>query len=166
MRNYFFTSLLFFLSSCINNTNGVSQKDGPGDTYTVNSEDPEMAKTIETAKQTLNLFDGALQNRNDSMNNFSLKLRFAITNGGKQLWIDDIQIEKGNYVGVTGNRPYRVKGLRLGDTIKVNKPDITDWMYLENNILHGGYTTRLLRNRMGAGERKEFDAATVYKITD
>jgi uncharacterized protein YegJ (DUF2314 family) len=166
MRNYFFASLLLILISCTNNTNNTPQKEGPGDTYTVNSNDPEMTKASEKAMQTLYQFDLALKNKTDSQNNFSLKVRFTIDNGGEQLWIDDIQIENGNYTGVVGNRPYWIKGLHLGDTIKVNKPDITDWMYLENNILHGGYTTRLLRNRMSSSERKDFDAALLYKIAE
>lgn len=166
MKDYLFAFFILSLTSCINKNNDTPQKEGPGDTYTVNSDDPEMNKATETARQKFYLFEQALRGRTDSMNNFSLKVRFAVKDGGEQLWIDDIQIDNGNYIGVVGNRPYWVKGLHLGDTIKVSKPDITDWMYLENNVLHGGYTTRLLRNRMSSDERKEFDAALLYKIED
>lgn len=166
MRNHFFFFLVLLISSCHNNAADVTQKNGPGDTYTVNSDDAEMNKATEKAKQTLYQFDLALKIKTDSQNNFSLKVRFPIKDGGEQLWIDDIYIENGNYIGVVGNRPYWVKEIKLGDTIKVNKPDISDWMYLENNILRGGYTTRLLRSRMSSSERKEFDAALLYKIEE
>ena len=44
--------------------------------------------------------------------------------------------------------------------------DITDWMYVDKGILQGGYTIKLIRNRMSKEERAKFDAGFPFKILD
>ena len=48
--------------------------------------------------------------------------------------------------------------------MEINRNEISDWMYIKNSVLHGGYTIRLLRDRMTEEERKEFDASIEMKI--
>ena len=59
-----------------------------------------------------------------------------------------------------------MSNLKLNDTIRINKKDISDWMYLDNDILRGGFTIKLLRLRMTASERAEFDSVRFYKMGD
>ena len=48
--------------------------------------------------------------------------------------------------------------------VSFDPDDITDWMYIEDGRLIGGYTTRLLRERMSPEERKQLDASAPYKF--
>jgi uncharacterized protein YegJ (DUF2314 family) len=57
-----------------------------------------------------------------------------------------------------------VKTVKTGDKIKVRKDTISDWMYVENNRLVGGYTVRILRNRLSLVQRKALDDSVPYKI--
>lgn len=41
---------------------------------------------------------------------------------------------------------------------------ISDWMYIEDGYLVGGYTTRVIRDRMTEEERKKHDAQAPYKF--
>jgi uncharacterized protein YegJ (DUF2314 family) len=43
---------------------------------------------------------------------------------------------------------------------------VTEWMYVENGYLVGGYTTRLIRSRLSGHERESMDATAPNKIRD
>ena len=59
---------------------------------------------------------------------------------------------------IVDNLPEYASDLQLWDIVKVSPEDITDWMYTKNDTLIGGYTIRVLRNRMTADEREQFDS--------
>ena len=133
--------------------------------YKVGEDDAEMNKAIEKAKQTLDSFDYAFKNNSRVFTFFGLKKRFEENGNVEHIWIGNIQGEtNGKYVGVIDNLPEKIKSIKLGDTIEIDKKDISDWMYLKNSELHGGYTIRLLRERMTVDERKKFDAESGMKI--
>jgi uncharacterized protein YegJ (DUF2314 family) len=56
--------------------------------------------------------------------------------------------------------------VKMGEKVLIDKKDITDWMYLDNNTLKGGYTIRVIYNRMSKEERKKFAATLRFKIED
>jgi uncharacterized protein YegJ (DUF2314 family) len=92
---------------------------------------------------------------------FALKTKFDSPDGAEHIWVKDIEIKNGRYFGVIDNAPTSIPNLKVGDAIEVH--NITDWMYIDNGVLRGGYTIRLLRDRMSAEERKAFD--TEYGVT-
>ena len=160
------TSLLFLfisLSNC-NSNNKVERKNEPT-IYKVSQDDAEMNRAIEKARQTIDSFDYAFKTNSRVFTFFGLKKRFEENGNVEHIWIGNIQgIENGKYVGVIDNLPEKIKSIKLGDTIEINKKDISDWMYLKNSKLHGGYTIRLLRERMTENERKQFDSESGIKI--
>lgn len=160
--------IAFFILSCNSKT---QQKQIVGKDSTniiiVDQDDKEMEAAINTAQSSLPKFDSALFSNNPAYNSFSLKVRFAYgNNNGEHIWLKDITKKQGEYVGIVNNEPEYVPNLKLDDTIKVNKKDISDWMYFDNDILRGGFTMRLLRERMTPKERAEFDSSISYKIDD
>ena len=52
------------------------------------------------------------------------------------------------------------------NTNKINKNNISDWMYLDKKILKGGFTIKLLRKRMSSGERAQFDSTRFYELEE
>ena len=72
--------------------------------------------------------------------------------------IRNLKYENGKYIGIVGNLPEKLKSVKLDDTVEIERKDITDWMYIINSKLYGGYTVRLLRNRMTESERQKFDS--------
>ena len=68
------------------------------------------------------------------------------------------------FYGVVANLPESTTEVSLGDTIQIANENISDWMYVENQKLHGGYTIRLLRSRMTESERKQFDEESGWII--
>lgn len=153
--------LLVAIVSC-NESNQTSKIERPGEPtiYKVSSDDVKMNLAIANAKRTLDSFDVAFKSKNPDYTFFSVKQKFATSKGGEHLWIDIVSLKDRQYIGIIGNATESVKDYVLGDTIKINKTLITDWMYLDKGRLRGGYSIRLLRQRMGENDRKALDESS------
>jgi len=167
--------LLFFplYLSCSNNQsnkNLSSNKlglDTVANTYSVTAEDTSMNSAIDNAKKTINEFDQALRSNNPSYTDFAIKKRYKTADGGgEHMWIAGVKPVDGNYKGFVNTDAEKTTEVKYGDTVFVRKNEITDWMYLENNILKGGYTIREVRNQMNKEERNKMDKDLGFKIED
>ena len=167
MKNLQIKTLLLLFTFCVLscNSNKKTERENEPTIFEVFDNDTEMNKTTEKAIQTLDSFDFALKNRTSEISFFGLKKKFKENGNVEHIWIGSVQI-KGNrkYIGVIENLPDKIKSVKLGDTVEINRNEISDWMYIKNSVLHGGYTIRLLRDRMTEDERKEFDASIEMKI--
>jgi len=56
-----------------------------------------------------------------------------------------------------------VVDLKIGDEVSFPPAELTDWMYMEDGKIIGGYTIRVLRKRMSAKEGADFDANLQFK---
>ncbi|WP_347053284.1 YegJ family protein [Flavobacterium olei] len=154
-----FLSVLFLISC--KESNKIERENEPV-IYGVKSEDKEMNDAIAKANQTLSDFNKGLENPNaDSQ---ALKVKFANSKGVEHMWVGAIQFKEGKYVGILNNTPEYVTEYKAGDSINVDPSKISDWMYLENGKLFGGYTIRVLRNNMSEEERKQFDSESGMQI--
>lgn len=150
--------ILLGLFSCQNNQTSKIEREGEPTIYTFTDEDTEMNEAIITANQTLGEFDKALKCANPDYRLFALKTRFKTPNGGEHIWVSNISIKGNTYYGVVDNLPEKTTEVKMGDSIQVHKDNISDWMYVDNQKLRGGFTIRLLRKRMTESERKQYDA--------
>ena len=135
------------------------ERDGEPDIYFLDGEDEEMNVAIKNAQNTfddfLNTFD---KKKKNSDLYFSIKVAFETDDGGfEHIWLSDISTRKNRLYGEVGNTPDAVSGLALGDRVKIDKSNISDWMIIEDNKLIGGYTIRVIRDRMSESDRAEFD---------
>ncbi|WP_371311664.1 DUF2314 domain-containing protein, partial [Flavobacterium circumlabens] len=72
------------------------------------------------------------------------------------MWLTDVQYKNGKYSGILDNEPEYITEYKIGEKIEVDNSKISDWMYIENGKLFGGYTMKLLRARMTEAEREQF----------
>ena len=54
--------------------------------------------------------------------------------------------------------------VHLGQRVSVAPQDVTDWMFLKDGKLIGGYTTRVLYARLSPEDKAEFDKRAEFKI--
>lgn len=141
------------LASC-KDSNKI-EREGEPTIYGVKSEDEEMNAAILQANETLDDFKKGLLDPN--ADSHALKVKFSNEKGIEHMWIGDIVYKDGQYSGILNNEPEYVTEYKSGDKIEVDASKISDWMYLVNGKLHGGYTLRVLRNRMTDEERKQLD---------
>jgi len=121
------------------------------------TDDAEMNTAIQKAHSSLDTFNLALTSHNPNYDYFALKVFFPSAEGGEHIWLSEISLDKGKYIGVINNAPEVVKDVDVGDTVIIDNGRIGDWMFVEAGKLHGGYTVRLLRNRMTDEEKNNFD---------
>lgn len=138
------------------NTEPIERLNEPA-IYTVTEVDAEMNEAIKEAKKNLPKFYKDLESENPKYNSFGIKMTFPHENGDEHIWINSLFKKNNDYFGIVDNLPEFTRDVKRGDTVQIITNRVSDWMYLENSELKGGYTIRLLRNRMTNDEKIEFD---------
>ena len=134
---------------------------------TLEESDAEMNEAIEAARSSLSQFEEAMLSNNPQYDMFALKVMFPDQVGGSEhIWITDLILENGQYRGLVGNEPRYTIIVEAGQEVTVDSEKISDWMYVEDGKLRGGYTLRVLRNRMSSHERAEFDRSLGISIDE
>ncbi len=80
------------------------------------------------------------------------------------MWLNDVTYDGKKFHGVVNNDPNLVKNVKIGDKASVEPGKISDWMYIENGKLVGGYSVRVLRDGLSPAEKAEFDRSVPFKI--
>jgi len=172
MKLFKFLILLSFCTACNQKSseNTIHTKlglDTATNIFSVTAEDSLMNEAINKAKNTIQEFDKALKSHNPAYSDFAVKKRYKTSDGGgEHMWIAGISIVNGNYKGFVNNDAEMTKEVKYGDTVIVRKDEITDWMYIDNNVLRGGYTIRVIRNQMTKEEQIEREKESGFKIED
>jgi uncharacterized protein YegJ (DUF2314 family) len=125
-------------------------------------DDPAMIEAIARARATVPDFIRVLQAPAEGCRDFSIKALFPDLQ--EHMWITDPRYADGEFIGALGNIPRGSTTLKLGDEVRVREELISDWKYIENDVLAGGYSLRLIRNRMTDKARKDLDSHLDFKI--
>ena len=139
--------------SCYDEPLEKTERSGEPDIISLKTDDVEMNPAIETARITLPEFDRAFNDSLSGNSSFALKLKFETQNSAEHIWFTEIRAEDSTYSGVLNNIPSQIKGLRIGERRRLNRADISDWMYGKGGELRGGYTIRVIRDRMQEQKR-------------
>jgi len=132
----------------------------------VASDDAEMNAAIQKARDTVNTFIENLISPKPNQTYFFIKIRLADGDNSEHMWLNTVSYDGQFFYGNIANDPEFVKNIKPGDQVKVLPGDISDWMYVEDGKLVGGYTIRVLRNRLSAEEKRQFDSESWFKIDD
>lgn len=162
MRPLFTSTCLWFLlilGSCGNEESAATK-----DIYDVKSDDVEMLTSMKQARATLPQFLAAVQHHDSSAYNFAVKLPFADGAQTEYIWLGEPALENGKWYGTVDNTPEYTHAVQEGERVSFDTAKVADWNYTSNGELVGGYSIRLLRNRMTPEERAEFDKSTGWII--
>jgi uncharacterized protein YegJ (DUF2314 family) len=129
------------------------------------SDDAQMKAAIRTAKGSFGQFLEAYFEPTETQSAFLVKAAMIEGDQVEHIWIADLEITTGGARGVVANQP-RLPSLKFMQTIEFELAQITDWMYIDDGYLVGGFTTRVIRDRMTPKERRSHDATAPYKIRD
>lgn len=133
------------------------RKDQP-DVMDVKAEDDGMNWAMEKARLTLHYFEKCLRSPKSGQMYFSVKVK--IEDGGRveHIWLTQPSFDdEGNLFGIVGNEPIDVKTVSLDQKIGIERKLLSDWMIMENGRLIGGYTIRVLRDKLTGPALKNFD---------
>jgi len=159
-------TFLTIYTACNTRSGDPGKKKSSENMYSTDAEDQQMNEAIATARRTFGNFDKAFKSSNHDDNNFSIKVRFAHPNGYEHIWATDIWVKDGRYWGIISDTPAITTKVRLGDSVAIDRADITDWMYGNDSVLHGGYTIRVILSRMSKEEKAKVEADLPQRIED
>jgi uncharacterized protein YegJ (DUF2314 family) len=175
MSQYFLLILvvLFSFSSCDNLSNSkekpvetrVNKKDSSDEVMVYSKDHEEMNIAQMEARKTYPEFLKALQNGCKGCEHFFVKMRFSYGDGnGEHIWIEDLRIVNGKVWGLIANIPENIKNLKYRDTVEVIEKDLSDWKYVQNGKLIGGYTLRVIYKKMSDKEKIQLESDLGVKI--
>ncbi len=151
--------------------NVVAQELKPG-----NSHEPEyfqvpkdkhhaaMQLAVKEARKTVEKFVAALEHPGPGQQDFEVKKPFIQGNQVEHIWLSDVQLVGKHFQGRIDNQPRKISGLKLGQIVSVHLKDISDWLYIDNGKLVGGYTVRVHYNELSPQQKQEFDRESNFKI--
>lgn len=142
----------YLLLACLFLTLGGCQKD-PETLVRENYDEKQMDQAIARARNETDAFLKVLA-ANDA-DSFSIKAPITDDNGTEHFWISDVKYQDGVFIGKIGNDPGVVKNVTYGQKWKVKKEDISDWMFMRGEKIHGGYTIDPL---LGSWDKPKADA--------
>ena len=105
------------------------------------SSDNEIMNTpIRKARFSYQKFLDAFQTAGNK-SSFSVKLAYPISdNGGNEhIWVEDLRMEGKTLKGNLGNEPEYIPNLKLGDEVTVNASNISDWRFVSDGVVYGGF---------------------------
>jgi uncharacterized protein YegJ (DUF2314 family) len=141
-------------------SNGATEPES----YRVPNEHVAMREAVEKARKTVQKFIDALQHPASGETDFEVKKPFVQKNEIEHIWLSDVKFVGGRFQGKVDNLPEKIKGLKLGQLVSVNPDEISDWVYIKNGKLVGGYTIRAHYNELTPEQRKAFDRSADFRL--
>jgi uncharacterized protein YegJ (DUF2314 family) len=159
-----FILLLFALVGCKDRGGNMDEKN-EDNLYSTSGDDEEMNAAIQEAIRNYPLFEQAMQQPDSSLTDFAVKMKFAYgDDNAEHMWVSDLHLIGGQFFGVLNNDPVNIEKIKAGDTLRVIRDKISDWMYVKNGKLQGGYTLKVIYKNMNEKEKKEFRESLPFEI--
>ena len=98
------------------------------------------------------------------LQNVLIRGEFAEDGKVEHIWLSGVRYDGKRLHGRVGNAPVDLKRVREGDAHSMAPGEASDWMFIDEGKLVGGYSIRLLRSRMGVLERGQFDRSVPFRI--
>jgi len=130
----------------------------------VSKDDPKMNAAMEKARSTVGTFTAALASPRPGQRSFTVKVAFTDGKNTEHMWLSPVSFDGTKFHGTINNDPERVSHVKNGDDAEVEPSKISDWMFVDDGKLMGGYTLRVLRDAMSPAERAEFDKSVDFVV--
>ena len=144
------SSLLLILSlACLG---GCSKKP---DTLAEEYDQKEMEIAIQQARDSFDDFKERWQNPQPGDSEFSIKVKIQDKHGTEHFWITHVEAKGDGFVGTIGDEPGIVKNVKYGQKYEFTFADVSDWLYMSNNVMQGNYTLRVILKSMPKREAEK-----------
>jgi len=106
--------------------------------------DPKMNAAIAEAKKTLPDF----LKRLPKLDKESSMVKWAAPVGGsdrEHIWVNHLEYKDGWFTGDLANEPDNMPGKKMGDHVRFQESDVSDWIIFKpDNTYEGGYTQKVM----------------------
>jgi uncharacterized protein YegJ (DUF2314 family) len=103
-----------------------------------------MRQAVHQARRTVGVFIQAVQKPSPGQYDFQVKKPFRQGLVTEHIWLTKVTFSGNRFHGYVDNQPRKIKGLKFGQRVSVNPNEISDWAFIQNGRLIGGYTIRVL----------------------
>ncbi len=124
----------------------------------------DMRRAVIEARKTVNEFITALQRPAAGQQDFEVKKPFTHGDEVEHIWLTGVKLVGNSFQGRVDNQPRKIPDLKLGQLVSVSPKEISDWLYVDNGKLVGGYTVRVHYNELTAEQKRDFDRQADFKI--
>lgn len=121
-------------------------------TVLVANADPAMVAAISKAQATLDTFLATAAKPPAGTSGYKLKVAVADGADTEHFWVLPFRATAKGFEGVLANEPNIVSNVKMGQTIKFIRKDISDWGYLKNERQVGSFTVCALFKKMSKDE--------------
>lgn len=132
--------------------------------FTVEKHNGAMRKAVHQARKTLPVFIAALTHPGPGQSDFQVKKPFMQNGEVEHLWLSDVTFSGNRFHGYVDNMPRKIKGLKMGDRVSVNANEISDWAFIDNGRLVGGYTIRVLYSQLPPDQKAALEKEARFRI--
>jgi uncharacterized protein YegJ (DUF2314 family) len=126
--------------------------------------DPKMREAVEKARANIGDFIAMMRNPKPTISYFALKVRFEENGIIEHVWMNFVTYDGTEFEGNIANDPYALRTISFGKTVRVPVDRVSDWMVIDDGFLVGGYTLRVLRDRMSEPEKRAFDKKGGFRV--
>jgi len=165
-QKFVWASLLVLTLAACSGRDEVIEREGEPNVSVVVNDDAEMNAAMRRGRSTLDEFEARLADPPSTQEYIAIKGRFEEGDAVEHIWLGDVAVLPEGYRGKIGNTPVYLTKLVPGQEVTLSRADVSDWMAVDDGKLVGGYTIRVLRDRLSDAERAEFDANTGFKFEE
>lgn len=130
----------------------------------INDDDKAMDRAVAKARESLGFFLAALQAHKPDSGEFEIKKCFVDGDKVEHIWVGNVSWDGKAFHGRIDNKPLEISNVHLGQRVTVKPEDLTDWMFVKDGKMMGGYTMRVLYGRMSPEQKAEFQKEADFKI--
>jgi uncharacterized protein YegJ (DUF2314 family) len=120
-------------------------------TVAIRDDDPRLQIAVQQARSTFPSFLEAFAERQPD-DFFAIKGLFTDDFGKEYLWVRPVILGDEIITGTLDNTPKVVQTVRLGQTVRIPKSDIFDWLYVSLGTRYGAYTVEALQQLLTRSE--------------
>jgi len=132
--------------------------------FDVAQHDARMRRAVHEAQRTVGVFILALRHPAANQSDFEVKKPFRQGDVVEHMWLADVTFSGNRFTGYIDNQPRNIKGLKMGDRVSVNANEISDWAFIQDGRLIGGYTIRVLYTELSAAEKVAITKEARFRI--
>ncbi len=136
------------------------KREESGNVFNAEAADAQMNWAMEKARLTIAHFKENILQPAENQYGHSLKVRIQDQDATEHMWLHDLSLDDdGLFYGIIDSDPVTVTHVKAGTRIGIPHEAISDWLYVQDGRLIGGYTIRVYRESLSEAERVEFDRA-------
>lgn len=132
--------------------------------FDVGQHNHAMRRAVHEARRTVGYFIAKLGHPAAGESDFEVKKPFRQGDVVEHMWLSDVTFKGNRFHGYVDNVPRKIKGLKMGDRVSVNPNEISDWAFVENGRLIGGYTIRVLYSELPPEGKAALEKEARFRI--